>query len=71
MVRHATANIFRQLLLYVVMFLSTIIYFFSVNALFTLCLVAVTPFLFFVPYPSGKQTGYRCVDPHRLSLIHI
>ena len=61
MVRHATANIFRQLLLYVVMFLSTIIYFFSVNALFTLCLVAVTPFLFFVTRAFSKQVRPKYV----------
>lgn len=61
MVRHTTANIFRQLLLYVVMFLSTIIYFFSVNALFTLCLVAVTPLLFFVTRAFSKQVRPRYV----------
>ena len=62
MVRHATANIFRQLVLYVVMFFSTIIYFFSVNALFTLCLVAVTPLLYFVTRAFSQQVRPQYVQ---------
>ena len=55
MVRHATAYIFRQLINCTVMFVATTIYFFSVHIGFTLCMLAVTPLMFFISTSFSKK----------------
>ncbi len=62
MVRHATAYIFRQLVLYTIMFIATIVYFLTVNVWFTLCLVAITPVMYFVSTRFTKQSRPKYAD---------
>ena len=61
LVRHATAYIFRQLLVCFIMFTATTIYFFSVHIGFTLCMLAVTPLMliFTTSFSKAARPKYQ------------
>jgi ATP-binding cassette subfamily B protein len=61
MVRHSIAGITRQLLNSVILFFGSLIFFFFTDWLFTLCVLAMTPIIFFVSnyYSRNIKPMYR------------
>ncbi len=55
MIRYNVAYVFRQLIQNVILFVATVIYFFSTNVIYTVCLLAVTPFLFVILRNYSKK----------------
>lgn len=71
MVRHAVCWVFRMTIDCVVLFLATSICFIAEDALFALCLLAVTPLIFFITWLFSKKVGPLYVDlRERLSLLN-
>lgn len=71
MVRHAVAYLVRIGILCVVLFLSTTIAFFVRDWLFALCLLVITPLIFFVTVRYSKKIGPLYIDlRERLSLLN-
>lgn len=71
MIRHAVSWVFRMTIDCVVLFLTTTICFFVQDALFALCLLAVTPFIFVVTLAFSKKVGPLYVDlREKLSLLN-
>lgn len=71
MIRHAVCWVFRMTIDCIVLFLTTTICFFVTDALFALCLLAVTPFIFLVTLRFSKKVGPLYVDlRERLSLLN-
>lgn len=59
MVRHAIAWIFRQLVICVVLFTATTVFYFTLNARFTLFMLAITPLLFIL-----SAFYFKTIRPH-------
>lgn len=61
-VRHAVAWVFRGLLENVVLFLTTSVYFFILDPLMAICLLALTPVIFAISGVFRKQVGPKYVE---------
>lgn len=71
MVRHSVAWIIKTLLESIVLFLSTTVYFFILDPLMALCLLALTPLIFIISGMLRKEVGPKYVDlRERLSQLN-
>ncbi len=71
MVRHSVAWIIKTLLESLVLFCSTTVYFFILDPLMALCLLALTPLIFIVSGMLRKEVGPKYVDlRERLSQLN-
>lgn len=62
MVRHSVAWIIKTILESVVLFGASVIYFFSIDALMALCMLALTPIIFITTYFFNKKVRPKYVD---------
>ena len=71
MVRHSVAWIIKALLESIVLFTTTTVYFFILDPIMALCLLALTPLIFIISGIFRKEVGPKYVDlRERLSQLN-